>query len=64
MADVTIKFNTDNAAFEDDFESALEFVLRQIKKQVALQRRSNKEGPAAVYDVNGNRIGKISTDES
>jgi hypothetical protein len=51
---ITIKFNTDNAAFED-FESEINFIFEQIKKKISHGNRS-------IIDSNGNTVGTIIID--
>ena len=63
---ITITFTTNNAEFEDDFESALNVVARQIKNKVLLEKNRILGGAGAgadpIYDGNGNRIGMIITE--
>jgi len=50
---VKIEFKTGNAAFEENWEGAIEFVAKQIKD--ALMDKNDKN----IRDINGNTIGKI-----
>lgn len=53
MANVTIKFNTDNAAFEDyGYEAEVKQVLAQVAEMIA---NGGTEG--RMYDTNGNCVG-------
>lgn len=52
---VTIKFDTDGAAFEDNWEGGVRHVTNQIKKH--LEDASPRGGAARLYDANGNSIG-------
>ena len=47
-----IEFDTDNAAFEDDYLDEVQFVLNNVQDQLAMGR---SEG--YMFDSNGNRIG-------
>lgn len=50
----TVKFNVENAAFEDDFEGEVEFVLKQAIKNI---QRGTLDKP--LRDTNGNDVGSV-----
>lgn len=50
---VKIEFKTGNAAFEEDWDGACDFILKQIES--ALKSQSDKN----LRDINGNTVGKI-----
>lgn len=50
----TIKFTAENAAFEDDFEGEVEFVLKQAIKNI---QRGALDKP--LRDTNGNDVGSV-----
>lgn len=54
MARVTIEFNTDNSAFEEN-PSETHFILADLDEALA---RSKPGDDGKVYDTNGNRIGQ------
>jgi hypothetical protein len=62
---VEIEFDTDNAAFEDNFEDELARVLRQVRWKVAAQRVraaalcEHSESVDVLLDGNGNTIGRV-----
>lgn len=49
---MTIQFNTDNAAFDDDFSGELRQIFSRILKQV-----ENGTIDGLIFDSNGNKIG-------
>lgn len=51
--DFTVKFNCDNAAFDDDLESAIARVLRYVANRVAEHSTLSQ----LIKDRNGNTIG-------
>lgn len=58
---VTIEFDTGNAAFEDDWEGEVAFVLAQAReKLIAL---GPEEGGRKLYDSNGNKVGTVKVEE-
>lgn len=64
MSTVSITFDTDNAAFaEDDLEvwAVLERTARSLHRDAAL---TNPGATGAVFDSNGNRIGRWSVGET
>lgn len=56
MASFTIKFSTDNAAFEDAAQQEIAATLRQIARDI---EHSGEFGSPRrpVFDANGNKIG-------
>lgn len=50
---VKIEFKTGNAAFEEDWDGACDFILEQIES--ALKSQSDKN----LRDINGNTVGTI-----
>lgn len=50
----TVKFNVENAAFEDDFDGEVEFVLKQAIKNI---QRGTLDKP--LRDTNGNDVGSV-----
>lgn len=50
---ITITFDTDNAAFGEDFETECEKVLNSVKKWLA------DAGEYPLHDSYGNKIGSI-----
>jgi hypothetical protein len=50
---MTIKFKTDNAAFEDGFMTECARILRELATE--LEEYGNDNGP--IRDINGNTIG-------
>ena len=66
MATITIKFDTDNAAFEDEPVAEVDRVLKQAKRKIFEQLgrdpRAVCNAPEAadyLYDINGNQIGML-----
>jgi len=67
---ITIQFDTDNAAFEDDFEAEARSISKQVGKQIvaALEGQFKYAGLAftssqhVIRDSNGNLIGWIVTE--
>lgn len=62
MPKITISFDADNAAFEDDGAHETQEVLRNVARSISEAAWSvNNQGPmecdGGVYDTNGNRIG-------
>jgi len=53
---VTIKFNTDNAAF-DDFEAETARILKELADHVQYGPKSEY---IPLHDINGNNIGEFS----
>jgi len=58
---VTIKFDTDNAAFEDSFLMAVTKTLSQAK-EVILDAKNTIHERRLLKDINGNRIGVVELD--
>jgi hypothetical protein len=49
---MTIKFNTDNAAFEENFAGECIRILQHV-----IERMEEGDDNGTIMDVNGNRIG-------
>ena len=63
---VTISFDTDNAAFEDDFDAELTRVLRHLPRKIRAQMGRapgclcvTPEADDKIIDSNGNTIGSV-----
>ena len=56
---ITIEINTDNAAFED-LHSEVHSEVARILDNLALQMVERHALPKYLYDINGNRCGKVS----
>ena len=59
---VKVEFDTDNAAFEDDFIVEISKVLNQIRNVVHFENNEDKGVYTTSHwigDSNGNKIGKI-----
>jgi len=62
---ITVEFDTDNAAFEDNFSAEVEAVMERAKFLVKAVAHKHREDPSNVgeyrrlYDTNGNGIGKV-----
>ncbi len=56
MADFTIRFGIENAAFVDDQAGEVARILREVADKV----RPDTEG--VIFDVNSNRVGNWSMD--
>lgn len=61
MAKVRIEFDTDNAAFEDDFNDECFRVLERAYLLITVHHRRapNEPDDDVLHDTNGNRIGKV-----
>ena len=57
MSNITIKFNTDNAAFEDNSEE-LALVLAQAEKII-----SSGDFDKPLRDSNGNKVGSVTVED-
>lgn len=59
MGTVTIKFNTDNEAFEEDGE-----VARILKQAASKIPKWEEDGVfiASLFDTNGNKVGSVTVD--
>ena len=55
--DIKIEFNTDNAAFEDNFITEVERVLNRARAAVYVY--ASTDGVETLLDTNGNVIGKV-----
>lgn len=55
---ITIVFDTDNAAFEDDFAREIRAILIQAKHRIFEQLK----GSDKLLDTNGNTVGRVSID--
>ena len=49
---IKIEFNTEDAAFDDNADAELDFVMENIKKAI-------NRGHEKIHDSNGNTIGRI-----
>lgn len=58
MPSLKIELETDNAAFKEDENSEIAFVLGQLVTRVL--NCDLNDMPANIRDINGNTIGKIS----
>lgn len=63
---VTITFDTNNAAFEDDFDAELARVLRSLPRKIGAQMArasgcvcTHPEADDKLLDVNGNTCGFV-----
>lgn len=61
---VVIEFETDNAAFENNFTDEVEGVLQRaiirVLRRVQVDEESEiNEGSDALHDTNGNSIGRV-----
>lgn len=56
---ITIEFDTDNAAFEDNFLMAVTKALAEAKETI-LDSENTTELRRMIKDINGNRIGTTS----
>jgi len=62
---ITVEFDTDNAAFEDNFSTEVELVMERAKLLVKAVAHKHREDPSLVgehrplFDTNGNGIGKV-----
>ena len=54
---VMIQFDTDNAAFEDDFEAELRAVMKAATDRAIRMHSRDESGCRALRDTNGNLIG-------
>ncbi|NBU04203.1 MAG: hypothetical protein EBT60_07865 [Bacteroidetes bacterium] len=57
---ITIEFDTDNAAFEDDRINEVNYILKQVTERVT-DSMDWDDSPirTAISDSNGNRIGTV-----
>lgn len=53
---IGIEFETNNSAFEEDFEGEIKRILTQAEKKIV----STKNQSFNLKDVNGNAVGKVS----
>lgn len=61
---IKIEFETSNAAFEDNLEKEIIFVLNSCFNKIHMHSYLTQEGSTSILDSNGNTIGKIEvTDE-
>lgn len=54
---LTIKFSTDNAAFDHDCDQEVARVLRQIASEIEHMLPVDRGQKLDVFDINGNTIG-------
>lgn len=54
MANITIKLNTDNAAFDDNGSEELEYVLKQAANII-----ESGDFSKSIRDTNGNKVGTV-----
>lgn len=65
---ITVEFDTDNAAFEDNFSAEVQAVMERAKLLVKCVAHKHREDPSLVgehrplFDTNGNTIGKVTAD--
>mgnify|MGYP003647850177 FL=1 len=55
---ITIEFDTDNAAFEDNFLMSVTKTLQQAKEAI-IDSENNTTIRRPLKDINGNRIGVV-----
>ena len=62
---ITITFETDNAAFEDDFQGEIRHLLAQARDGIFAQLDGTEgcwkpePGEHPLRDINGNKVGKV-----
>ncbi len=63
---ITIEFECDNAAFEDDFDGAVRRTLAQARTKIAAQKLRDQDAICKhpehidkLLDINGNTIGTV-----
>jgi hypothetical protein len=54
MSSITIKFDTDNAAFEEDFNGNVSWILKRLSDDAD---NGDLRDNGNIYDINGNRVG-------
>ena len=54
---INININTDNAAFEGDFDKEIKRILKQTEKHISKHANSN----CKLFDSNGNTCGNLTT---
>ncbi len=60
MATLKIEFNTDNAAFDDDYRFEASRILGVLANDLGAGLLDITMDECPIYDINGNRIGKVS----
>jgi len=58
---ITIKFNTDNQSFQDDYEGQVKEILENLTHSINM---NNDEFEESIKDLNGNTIGKLTQSEN
>lgn len=57
---ITIRIDTDSAAFEDGFEAEIKGILLQAERSINIFQNYS----TGLYDSNGNRVGYIEITEA
>jgi len=57
--DITIKINTDNAAFENRTRSETARILRELAEALDYGETLNEETKLPLHDANGNNVGYL-----
>ena len=57
---MNIKFDTDNAAFDDEGGGDMRAECSRIIRELAERIENGSEERGALYDINGNRVGEWS----
>jgi hypothetical protein len=60
---ITIDFDTDNSAFEEDFKGELRLTMRRAETQILKLRGYALPDVLKLYDTNGNAVGTVRSGE-